>query len=144
MKSLMIAMALFMSQLSPGEMPLEDPAEEARAQSLMREIRCVTCVSEPISQSNGRVADNMRARVREMVAEGATDAEIRAWFTARYKDYVLFRPPGRGWQGVVLWGLPFFLVVGIGGALIVTRLRRSDSEIEVVGADAFDHENGTS
>ncbi|MEL6257655.1 MAG: cytochrome c-type biogenesis protein CcmH, partial [Pseudomonadota bacterium] len=57
--------------------PLTDADQEARALALMREIRCVACENEPVSQSAAPIAEDMRARIRELVADGKTDAEIR-------------------------------------------------------------------
>ena len=59
---------------------LGDPAQEARAQALEREIRCVQCQNEPIAQSTAEIAADMRALVRERVAAGNSDAEIRGFF----------------------------------------------------------------
>src|ERR1700754_4918644 len=88
---------------------LGDPAQEARAQSLEREIRCVQCQNEPIAQSTADIAADMRALVRERVAAGDSDTEIRAFFRQRYGDFVLFRPPvdARTWM---LWGAPILLL----------------------------------
>ena len=90
------------------------PSEDARAQALMREIRCVACENEPISQSGAQVAGTMRTRVRQMVASGASDAEVRAWFSERYGEFVLLRPKAEGADGWLLWGAPFALLL-IGG-----------------------------
>ncbi len=88
---------------------LADPALEARALALEREIRCVQCQNEPIAQSTAEIAADMRVLVRERVAAGESDAEIRAFFRQRYGDFVLFRPPwdGRTWA---LWGAPLALL----------------------------------
>lgn len=101
---------------------LGDPAQEARAQALEREIRCVQCQNEPIAQSTADIAADMRALVRERVAEGDSDAEIRSFFRERYGDFVLFRPPvdSRTW---LLWGAPLLLLLG-GLAAVFTALRR--------------------
>lgn len=112
--------------------PLEDPAEEMRAQALMREVRCVVCENEPVSQSSAPIAEDMRARIREMVAEGATDAEIRHWFVSRYGEFVLFRPPARDLASWLLWAFPFILLgagVGIGIVLAINAKRKS-GEVE--------------
>lgn len=106
---------------------LGDPAQEARAQALDREIRCVQCQNEPIAQSTADIAVDMRALVRERIAAGDTDAEIRAFFRERYGDFVLFRPPfdARTW---VLWAAPF-LLLGVGLAVVTaTRRRRVENE----------------
>ncbi|WP_084419554.1 cytochrome c-type biogenesis protein [Henriciella litoralis] len=120
-----------------AEGQLADPKDEARAQDLMREIRCVACENEPISNSGSDIAADMRERVRAMVAEGQSDAEIRSWFAERYGDFVLFRPPSRGIGGFILWGLPFLLLVagGLFGFFMVARGRRSDRGIEPVAPE---------
>ncbi|MEZ5945932.1 MAG: cytochrome c-type biogenesis protein [Hyphomonas sp.] len=113
--SLMIALA--------ADIPLEDPAEEARAQALMREVRCVACENEPVSQSAAPIAEDMRARIREMILEGSSDQEVRDWFESRYGEFVLFRPKGQGLSGFLLWGGPFLLLLA--GLLIGWRTVRN-------------------
>ncbi|MBA4227738.1 MAG: cytochrome c-type biogenesis protein CcmH [Hyphomonas sp.] len=115
--------------------PLEDPAQEMRAQALMREVRCVACENEPVSQSSAPIAEDMRARIREMVAEGASDAEIRDWFVSRYGEFVLFRPPARDLASWLLWGFPFFLL-GAGaviGVVLAMNAKRKTGEVEAEG-----------
>lgn len=109
-----------------AEAPLTDPAEEARAQALMREIRCVACENEPVSQSSAAIAGDMRVRIREMVGDGASDAEVRDWFVDRYGEFVLFRPPSKDPAGWLLWRLPFALLAGGAAAgLYLTRRTRT-------------------
>lgn len=106
-----------------AETPLSDPAEEARAQALMREIRCVACENEPVSQSSAPIAGDMRVQIRELIAEGASDTEVRSWFVSRYGEFVLFRPPSGGPAGWLLWGLPFALLAA-GVAIGLTFARK--------------------
>lgn len=101
---------------------LADPAHEARAQALEREIRCVQCENEPIAQSTADIAADMRALVRERVEAGDSDSEIREFFRQRYGDFVLFRPPMDG-RTLALWAAPLLL---IGAGLAALRaVRRS-------------------
>ena len=102
--------------------PLADPAQETRAQALEREIRCVACENEPISQSTAEIAGDMRALVRERIAAGDSDSEIRSYFQERYGAFVLLRPPldCRTW---VLWGAPGALVL-IAAMIALQALRR--------------------
>ncbi len=99
---------------------LGDPAQEARALALEREIRCVQCENEPIAQSTAEIAADMRALVRERVAAGDSDGEIRAFFRERYGDFVLFRPPFDA-RTVLLWFAPLLLVAGGLWAMLRTR-----------------------
>ena len=125
--------------LFAAEGQLADPQEEARAQDLMREIRCVACENEPISNSGSDIAADMRERVRTMVGEGRTNTEIRDWFAERYGDFVLFRPPARGPGGMLLWLAPFLLLL-IGGAVAFTisRRRKAAGSVEPVRPEEAD------
>lgn len=127
-------LGLIFAAAAPGA--LFDPAQEARAQSLDREIRCVQCENEPIAQSTADIATDMRALVRERIAAGDSDEEIRSYFRERYGDFVLFRPPvdRRTWA---LWAAPV-LLVGAGFAALLTNARRR----RAAGAEALRPEEG--
>jgi cytochrome c-type biogenesis protein CcmH len=116
--------AAFLAVIAPAV--LADPAQEARAQALEREIRCVQCENEPIAQSTADIAADMRRLVRERVAAGDSDAEIRSYFRQRYGDFVLFRPPwdARTWA---LWAAPF-LLLSLGLVSILTLRRQSGED----------------
>jgi cytochrome c-type biogenesis protein CcmH len=111
--------------LRTADQPLADPALEARARALMREIRCVVCQSESIDESDADIAANLRNIVREQIAAGKSEAEIRDYLTARYGDFVLLKPPFNR-STFVLWLSPFVLALIALGAGFVT-LRRSRS-----------------
>lgn len=134
MKALLAA--LLIAALADAPVQLSEE-EELRAQALMREIRCVACENEPISQSASDIAVNMKERVRTLVAEGASDAEVRAWFAERYGEFVLFRPESRSVPGLLLWGGPFaFLLAGAGlVAWLTVRKRRESAEVEAVAPE---------
>lgn len=107
---------------------LGDPSQEARALALEREIRCVQCENEPIAQSTADIAADMRALVRERIAAGDSDAEIRSFFRARYGDFVLFRPPLDG-RTALLWLTPL-LLTGAGGWAVLKMRAGQPAEAE--------------
>lgn len=118
--------AILMALAAP--VVLGDPAQEARAHSLEMEIRCVQCQNEPIAQSTSEIAADMRTLVRERVAAGDSDGEIRDFFRERYGDFVLFRPPvdARTWA---LWGAPvLLLLLGLWAIWSVRRSGRRTGE----------------
>lgn len=100
--------------------------EQERSQRLAREIRCVACENEPVSQSAAPIAEDMRERIDEMIAQGASDQEIRDWFATRYGEYALFRPSSSSPIGMILWATPFVLLAC--GAIIVYVLRATPKE----------------
>jgi cytochrome c-type biogenesis protein CcmH len=119
--------------LAAAVAPLADPDEEARAQALENEIRCVVCQNEPISQSNADIAADMRRLVRERIAAGDDDAAVRAFFRARYGDFVLLRPPfdARTWA---LWAAPLALA-GLGLALMLRMRAKSAQTPDALAPD---------
>lgn len=126
--------ALLLQASQPLEQPLADPVEEARAQSLMRELRCTVCENEPVSQSTADMAVDARRMIRKQIAEGASDPEVREFFVSRYGQYVSFRPPVDGW-GLLLWGFPFLLVLGGLAAIGVKLARNRPKALEPVPDD---------
>jgi len=105
---------------------LEDPALQQRYERLTRELRCLVCQNETIADSNAMLAADLRREVRAMMIAGHSDAEIRAFLTERYGDFVLYRPPvtTRTW---LLWAAPALLLLGGFGvaALVITRRSRA-------------------
>ena len=123
----MIGALLFALQLG-AEVPLDSPRLEERAQSLMREIRCVVCENEPVSQSTADIAVDMRKSIREQIEQGKSDQEIRTFFSDRYGNYVLLRPPAGG-MGILLWLFPFALLIAVAGFLGLRSFRARHREL---------------
>ncbi|MFC3174800.1 cytochrome c-type biogenesis protein CcmH [Novosphingobium bradum] len=71
---------------------LDDPAKEAKAQGLMETIRCLTCQSQSIADSDASMAGDMRSQIRERIAAGEQPEAIRAWLIQRYGDYITYTP----------------------------------------------------
>lgn len=103
---------------------LGDPSKEARARAIFRETRCLVCQGESIDESDADLAGDLRAIVRQKIAGGASDGEVRAFLVARYGEFVLLRPPF-SLPNALLWGAPFG-VAAIGLGLLVLRRRSAD------------------
>jgi cytochrome c-type biogenesis protein CcmH len=99
-----------------------DPELEARVTRLSVELRCLVCQNQTIADSNAELAVDLRNQVREMLRDGRSDAEVLAYMTERYGDFVLYRPPLKA-TTFLLWFGPALLLV-IGAAVLVTILRR--------------------
>lgn len=131
MKRLLVALAALFcvaAASDPAER-LADPAQEARARALMQEIRCLVCQNESIDDSQADLAVQLRRTVREQVAAGRSDAQIKSFLVRRYGDFVLLRPRLTA-ETVVLWAAP--LIVILAGALLCVFMFRNRR----VGLDA--------
>jgi cytochrome c-type biogenesis protein CcmH len=107
--------------------PLPDAAQEARAQALFDDIRCVVCQHEAISDSPAGIAADMRGLVREEIAAGRTDQQVRDDLVRRYGDFVLFTPPLRGGTWLLWFGPVAALLAAGAGLWIVSRRRPTET-----------------
>ncbi|MFC4346438.1 cytochrome c-type biogenesis protein CcmH [Kordiimonas lipolytica] len=109
--ALLIAIAMSVAALSVAvdEKPLADPAKEAMARDLMKELRCVVCQNQSIEDSNADIARDLRQIVRERIAMGDTPDNVKAYLVDRYGDYVLLEPPFKK-STYFLWGSPFIFL----------------------------------
>ena len=105
--------ALWLAAAAPPSTPsaarAADPAQETRAHALFRQIRCVVCQNESIDDSAADLAADLRRSVREEIAAGASDADIRRFLVDRYGQFVLMKPRFDA-ANAVLWLGPFALV----------------------------------
>ncbi|MBQ94421.1 MAG: cytochrome C biogenesis protein [Actinobacteria bacterium] len=101
---------------------LDDPAQEAAAQELMQTLRCLTCQSQSIADSDAPMAGDMRHQVRIRIAAGESPGEIRSWLMQRYGDYVSYKPEvsSTTWP---LFAIPLLLVLVV-GVVLLGRFRR--------------------
>lgn len=112
----------------------DNPALEKRVQAITSELRCLVCQNQTIADSHADLAVDLRNQVRDMLAQGRTDAEILEFMTQRYGDFVLYRPPVRG-STWLLWFGPF--VMAVAGVLVLLAVLRRRSRLP---ADQFDPE----
>lgn len=105
----------------PGER-LDDPALEARAREISRELRCQVCQNQSIDDSNAPLAADLRRLVRERLKSGDSNDQVIEYMTQRYGDYVLLRPPVRN-DTLLLWFGPAIALV-LAAAAIVLHFRR--------------------
>ena len=109
-----------------------DPVLEARMLRIAAELRCLVCQNQTIADSHADLAQDLRRQVREMLVRGDSDQQITDYMTARYGDFVLYRPPLKA-TTAVLWFGPGLLLVG-GLVTLVLVLRRRNR----MSADRFD------
>jgi cytochrome c-type biogenesis protein CcmH len=115
--------------VQPDEV-LADPALEARARAISRDLRCPVCQGEAIDDSNAPISRDLRLLVRERLVAGDNDTEVIEYIVARYGEFVLFNPRASG-SGLILWlAGPAMLLAGGALAFAVTR-RRAKPEADL-------------
>ena len=109
--------------LQPDEI-LNDPALEARARDLSRELRCMVCQNQSIDDSDAPLARDLRILVRERLTAGDSDRQVIDFLVARYGEFVLLKPRFE-WQTLLLWVTPpGVLIAGLAGLYLLSRKRR--------------------
>ena len=105
---------------------LPDPKQEAKAQALMQELRCLVCQGQAIADSDAELAGDMRDLVRRRIAAGEKPSAIRAWLIQRYGTWISYRPTAEpaAWP---LWLAPLALLA-VGAWLLRRRIRMKAGE----------------
>jgi cytochrome c-type biogenesis protein CcmH len=112
----------------------EDPALQARYEHINRELRCLVCQNQTIADSNATLAQDLRREVKEMIAAGKTDDEIREFMIVRYGDFVLYRPRMTA-STFLLWAAPVLLLL-IGTFIGIRYIRRQAAEVDADSPEA--------
>ena len=107
-----------------------DAGLEQRVRDVALELRCLVCQNQTLADSNAELAVDLRNVIREQLAQGASERDVRAFMVARYGDFVLYRPPLKA-STVALWAGPFVLLAA-GLVLLVRRLRRRPPEAQAL------------
>lgn len=108
--------------VQPDEM-LADPALEARAREIGKELRCLVCQNESIDESNAELARDLRLLVRERLKEGDSDRQVVDYVVSRYGDFVLLRPPVKPTTWALWFGPPLIFVLGLVALALYYRRR---------------------
>ena len=106
-----------------------NPAMERRARALQRQLRCLVCQGESIDESGATLAADLRHVVRQQMADGKSDAEIKDYLVARYGNFILMDPPLQA-DTYVLWLAPFAVLLGAGGVAFWAIRRAKPPDIE--------------
>lgn len=122
--ALLVAPALVLAVDDPSEM-LPNPQEEARAEAIGSQLRCLVCQNESIEDSSAGLARDLRRVVREHVAKGESNSQIMAWMVQRYGNFIRLSPPF-SLGTLLLWSMPLLaLLLGLGIAFFSYRTRRT-------------------
>jgi cytochrome c-type biogenesis protein CcmH len=125
----LVAVAAHAGEAAPA---VADPVLEKRVMAIAAELRCLVCQNQTIADSNAELAVDLRNQVRDMLRKGQSQDDILAYMTARYGDFVLYRPPLKQ-STALLWFGPAALLLGALILLVMALRRRAR-----MPADQFD------
>jgi cytochrome c-type biogenesis protein CcmH len=118
--------------VQPDEI-MPDPALEARARALSSELRCLVCQNQSIDDSDASLAKDIRLLIRQRIAKGESNAEVRDFLVSRYGDFILLKPPFKR-ETLLLW-LSAPLTLTLGGVAIALAARRARTPTPALSAE---------
>ena len=121
---LLLVWAMPAAAVDPGEM-LADPALEARARDISKDLRCLVCQNQSIDDSDAQLARDLRVLVRQRLTAGSSNEEVVDYVVSRYGDFVLLKPPFK-LSTYALWIGPAVIFAGGLLAVVVFYRRRGD------------------
>ena len=88
-----------------------------------KNLRCLVCQGQSISDSNSEFAITLKMVVRDLVDQGKSEKEIYNFLSDKYGDWILYKPK-LNLGNFLLWFLPYFALV-IGGLIILYLIRKN-------------------
>lgn len=120
--------------VQPDEI-LDDPALEARAREISKELRCLVCRNESIDDSNAGLARDLRLLVRERLSAGDSDAEVKTYLVDRYGEFVLLKPVFSLNNALLWFAGPLLFLLGLVASIAYIRSRNPSAPIEGLTAE---------
>lgn len=124
----MLALALAPARAAEAQPSAADPQLEARVMKLAAELRCLVCQNQTIADSHAALAVDLREQLRLMLARGDSEAQVIEFMTARYGEFVLYRPPVTRSTWLLWFGPAALLLLALGGLALHLRRRQALSD----------------
>lgn len=131
---LLLAILTFSAVAEEARPLAEDPVLEQRLIRLSEDLRCLVCQNESLAGSQADLAQDLRREIRAQMRTGKDDAQVIAYLTERYGDFVLYKPPLKPLTWL-LWFGPFLLLGGALGGLLVYLKRRATRIDDTLSAE---------
>jgi cytochrome c-type biogenesis protein CcmH len=129
MRNFIFALCMLVSPalaVMPDEVLLDKNLEQ-RARIISQDLRCLVCQNQSIDDSDAPLAKDLRLIVRERLTAGDSDAQVKAYLTERFGNYVLLDPPVQS-NTLLLWFAPF-LVLGLALFMMLRYLRSRPDDL---------------
>ena len=132
-----LSLLVLLSHAKEAPLAAQDPVVDARMVKITSELRCLVCQNQTIADSHADLAIDLRKQVMEQIKAGKSDQQIIDYMTARYGDFVLYRPPLKTSTAILWFGPGLLLVVSLIALFLVLR-RRSRLPPEAFEPDELD------
>lgn len=100
----------------------QNPEDEIRFNTLVKEIRCPKCTSGSLASSNAPISQDLKLKIVEMINENKSDEEIKDYVSTRFGVDSLYEPALTE-DTYFLWFAPFILLLI---TLLVFFLRKTE------------------
>ena len=88
-----------------------------------KNLRCLVCQGQSISDSNSEFAITLKMVVRDLIDQGKSEKEIYNFLSDKYGDWILYKPK-LNLGNFLLWFLPYFALL-VGGLIILYLIRKN-------------------
>ena len=111
---------------------------------IIENLRCLVCQNQSLSESDSKLAKDLRTKVKQMLSEGKTDKYIYKFMSDRYTDYVLYNPPVKG-STFLLWYGPFIiLAIALFYIFFLARKKILDKSINFTSIKNYEKKSSNS
>ena len=140
--SFVISLAIsFSAQAAIEVYDFDSVQQEAQYRGLIEELRCPKCQNQNLAGSDAPIAQDLKQKTYDMIKEGRSDSEIRAYMQERYGDFITYKPPVRPSTWILWFFPPLLLIVLVIGWFWQSkrsqRVARGQSGVTVDGAAAL-------
>jgi cytochrome c-type biogenesis protein CcmH len=117
-----------------------DTALEELTRRVSAQLRCPVCQGLSLADSPSELAREMKDVVRDQLAAGRTPDEVKAYFVAKYGEWILLEPPRRGVNllAYVLPGAAAIAGLGVIWLLLRRWTARAPAPEDLAEPDALD------
>jgi len=126
---LLFLFCLSVSVVFAADSQTAEEALEQQVRVISHKLRCPTCQSMSVKDSEAGLSLNMKAMVKEQLIQGKSEEEILQFFVDRYGEWILREPSKTGFN-LLLWTLPgVLLVLAFIGVIWWAKLKSIKPEI---------------
>mgnify|MGYP001460621970 FL=1 len=103
-------------------------SDESKTYKILKNLRCLVCQGQTISDSNSDFALTIKEVVTDKVNEGLSEKEIYYFLSDKYGDWILFNTPLKK-NSYFLWFMPYVLFI-LGGVILYILVKKRSEKIK--------------